>query len=291
MGFRAICIESRCKCSYSGGYLVATMSDSTKRIHLSEISSVTFCTVEASVTAFLLAELVKAKIPVVFSDEKYLPIAECLPMHGAHNSSARIADQLDWSLPSKKRLWQKVVRDKIGLQARVLEINGHDQAATTLRNYAMSVKSGDTDNREAVAAALYFSSLFGSPFNRELDCPLNASLDYGYSVILSKVARDIASMGYLTEIGIHHRGTLNPWNLACDFMEPFRPYIDVVIVRTKQDRFDSETRRQLINIFSDSVRYEDGVYKFGSVISKYVKGCIDVLERRKDVASLACYEL
>lgn len=193
MSFRAICIESRCKCSYAGGYLVVTKSEGTTRVQLSEIASVTFCTTQAFVSAYLMSELAKRKIPVVFSDEKYLPVAECLPMYGAYNNSAHIADQMAWSLPTKKRLWQRVVKDKIGLQARVLEREGKDEAADTLRNYAATVRSGDPDNREAVAAAAYFSSLFGAPFNRNLDCPLNASLDYGYSIVFSRVAREIAS--------------------------------------------------------------------------------------------------
>ena len=268
-----------------------TKSDVTTRIHLSEIASVTFCTTQVYVSAYLLSELAKAKIPVVFSDEKYLPVAECLPMHGAHNNSARIADQLEWTLPAKKRVWQRIVQDKIGLQARVLELYGDSSVAPVLRNYAATVRSGDPDNREAVAAAAYFSALFGAPFNRNLDCPLNYSLDYGYSVILSKVAREIASRGYLTQIGVHHRGSLNPWNLACDFMEPFRPYIDVVIIRTNKDTFDSETRRQLIGIMSDPITYGDGRYKLGSVISSYVRDCLDVLEKKKGPSEIKCYEI
>lgn len=291
MGFRTLCIESRCKCTYSGGYLVVTNSDRTTRVHLSEIASVTFCTTQAVVSAYLLSELAKTKIPVVFSDEKYLPVAECLPIHGSHNNSARISSQIAWSLPSKKRLWQRVVKDKIGLQAKVLQLNGKEGTAKTLLEYASVVRSGDPDNREAVAAGAYFASLFGSPFRRDMECPLNASLDYGYSIILSRVAREISSRGYLTQIGIHHRGGLNPWNLACDFMEPFRPYIDVVIVRTNQDRFDTETRRQLIGIFDDVVTYDDGFYRLGSVIKYYVRDCLDVLEKRKDPSDIKCYEL
>lgn len=107
MGFRAICIESRCKCSYSGGYLVVTKSDMTARVHLSEISSLVFCTTQVFVSAYLLSELAKAKVPVVFSDEKCLPVAECLPMHGSYNSSERVARQFEWSLPSKKKALAK----------------------------------------------------------------------------------------------------------------------------------------------------------------------------------------
>lgn len=291
MGFRAVCIESRCKCSYAGGYLVVTTREVTTRIHLSEIESVTFCTNKAYVSAYLLSEFAKAKIPVVFVDEKFLPVAESLPMHGAHNNSARIAEQLEWSAPQKKRLWQRVVRDKILLQSRVLESYGRSDAADVLRNYHKDVRSGDSSNREAVAAALYFSELFGKPFNRDLDCPLNYSLDYGYSIVLSRVAREIASRGYLTQIGIHHRGKLNPWNLACDFMEPFRPYIDIVISRTDRDRFDAETRRQLTSIMSDYVMYKDGKYRLGSVIALYVKECLEALSKRRDINDIVCYEL
>ena len=109
--------------------------------------------------------------------------------------------------------------------------------------------------------------------------------------MLSRVAREIASRGYLTQIGIHHRGSLNPWNLACDFMEPFRPYIDVVIVRTDKDRFDTETRRQLIGIMSDTVMYGDGNYKLSTVINYYVRDCLEVLERRMEANEIKCYEL
>lgn len=291
MGFRAVCIESRCKCTYAGGYLVVTKTDGTTRIHLSEISSVTFCTTKVFLSAYLLSEFAKRKIPVVFSDEKYLPVAECLPIHGTYNGSASIASQLQWSVPCKKRLWKTVVQHKIGLQATVLENAGNTSAATVLRNHMKAVKSGDSTNREAVAAATYFPALFGEPFTRDLDCPLNTSLDYGYSIVLSRVAREIASHGYLTQIGIHHRGELNPWNLACDLMEPFRPYIDTVIMRAGKDDFDANMRRQLIQIMSDSVKYGDGYYRLGSVVTYYVRDCLSAMERAIQPEDIKIYEL
>lgn len=271
--------------------MVVTKSDGTTKIHLSEISSVIFCTTQVYVSAYLMSELAKAKIPVVFSDEKFLPVAESLPMRSAYNTSAHVADQIAWSEPAKKRLWQKVVQDKIALQARVLELNGHPGDAEVLRRYSEDVRSGDPDNREAVAAARYFQSLFGAPFNRDLDCPLNYSLDYGYTIMLSKVAREIAARGYMTQIGIHHRSELNPWNLASDLMEPFRPYIDIVIVRTDMNRFDSSTRRGLIDIMSDTVIFDGGNYKLGNVVAQYVEGCLAVLNKQMKIGDLKCYEL
>lgn len=138
---------------------------------------------------------------------------------------------------------------------------------------------------------MYFPALFGSEFRRDENTPLNACLDYGYSIVLSKVAREITSKGYLTQIGIHHRGELNPWNLACDFMEPFRPYIDYVVVCEFQDSFDVRVRRFLTGIMSQSLPYGNGSYRLSSIIGCYVQDCIDVLEKRKEPLNVKCYRL
>lgn len=291
MGFRAVCIESRCKCSYKSGYLVVTSADTTTKIHLSEIASLTFCTTQVYVSGYLMSELAKNKIPVTFSDEKCYPVAESLPLYGAHNCSGRAASQLEWSTPSKKRVWQKVVQDKIGAQAELLAFDKHDREATILKGYQADVKSGDTTNREAAAAALYFSTLFGDDFNRDQDNVINASLNYGYSVLLSKVAREITARGYLTQIGINHRGEFNQWNLACDLMEPFRPYVDYLVLYSGIEEFDKEMRRLLINMMSREVTYKDGTYKLGSVVSLYIKDCLDALEKRTYPDDIEMYNI
>lgn len=280
MGFRTVCIESRCRCSYSGGYLVVTGEDVTTKIHLSEIASVTFSTTKVYVSGYLMAELAKNKIPAIFSDEKCFPVAESLPLHGSHNCSSRVVKQLGWSLPAKKRVWQKVVRDKISAQAEVLKLSDAGGEAKILCSYAEDVRSGDPTNREAAAANLYFSSLFGSSFSRDQDSDLNASLNYGYSVLLSKVSREIASRGYLTHVGINHRGELNPWNLSCDFMEPFRPFVDLIVIRSGLASFGKEMRLLMLDMMNRSVLYGDGTYKMGSVVSKYIQGCFDALEKK-----------
>lgn len=267
-----------------------TRGDDTTKIHLSEISSLTLCTTQVYVSAYLMAELAKCKIPVVFCDEKSFPVAESLPLHGAHNCLARVSAQLEWSLPSKKRLWQRVVRDKIALQASVLREQGFNREADVLDSYAEDVHSGDPTNREAAAAALYFPTLFGEGFSRDADCDVNASLNYGYSVLLSKVSRELVSRGCLTHLGIFHRGELNQWNLACDLMEPFRPFVDRLVVMSEPVVFDSDMRHLLVAMMSREVSYDGGMYKLGSVIGLYVKGCLDVLDRKMEAADLVRYE-
>lgn len=291
MGFRSVCIENRCRCSYSGGYLVVTGETSTTKIHLSEIASLTFCTTKVYVSGYLMSELAKNKIPVLFSDEKCFPVAESLPLYGSHNCAARVKAQLEWTVPAKKRLWQRVVRDKIGAQAEVLELNDAVKEAKALRAYADDVRSGDPTNREAAAAGLYFSTLFGQGFNRDQDSDLNASLNYGYSVLLSKVSREIVSRGYITQYGINHRGDFNQWNMSCDFIEPFRPFVDITIIRSGISSFSTEMRRLLLDLMNREVKYDDGIYKLGSVINLYVQDCFDALDRKITPEDIKMYQI
>lgn len=291
MGFRAVCIESRCRCSYSGGYLVVTGETKTTKIHLSEISSLTFCTSSVYVSGYLMSELAKSKIPVVFCDEKCYPVAESLPLYGAHNCSARLVDQLDWTAPAKKRVWQRVVRDKIKAQAEVLHIVGAIADEKVLKSYVEDVRSGDPTNREAAAAGLYFTSLFGPAFNRDQDSELNAALNYGYSILLSKVSREVVSRGYLTQAGINHRGELNQWNLSCDLMEPFRPFVDLVVIQSGLTHFGVDMRRLLIDMMNRTVSFDGGSYKMGSVVSRYVQSCFDALERKIAIDEIEMYSM
>lgn len=291
MGFRAVCIESRCRCSYSGGYLVVTGEAETTKIHLSEIASLTFCTTKVYVSGYLMSELAKNKIPVVFTDEKSYPVAESLPLFGSHNCPKRLDEQLAWSVPAKKRLWQKVVRDKIKAQSEVLTKWNFDREATILLQFAEDVRSGDPTNREAAAAGMYFSTLFGKTFNRDQDSDLNACLNYGYSILLSKVSREIVSRGYLTQTGINHRSELNQWNFSCDLMEPFRPFVDQTVLLSGIGTFDKEMRRLLIDITNRTVAYRDGSYKMGSVIGLYIQDCIDSLNRKISAEDIDMYEM
>lgn len=291
MGFRNILIESPCKCSYKGGYLVVRKEDEVVKVHLSEISSITLQSTQAFISAYLLSELAKAKISFVVSDEKCNPIGQYLPLYGAHNTSKRISEQLEWSEPSKKRVWQRVVKDKISHQARLLELRYCEEAARQLGEMAAEVRSGDTTNREAAAARLYFPALFGDGFSRDTDCPVNAALNYGYAVILSAVSREIVSRGYLTPLGICHKSEYNQFNLACDFMEPFRPIVDRLVYDNMDGDLTREMRRLLADVLNVSICYRDGKYRVSSAISLYVQDCLSALCRRLSTSEIEPFDI
>lgn len=290
-GFRNIVISSPCKLQYKGGYMVVRREDDTAKVHLSEISSVVLQTNQVFVSAYLLSELAKAKVAFVVSDEKRDPIGQYLPLYGAHNTSKRIAEQLEWGEPIKKRVWQRIVRDKIKHQSDVLHARAREEQGETLKSIVAEVRSGDTTNREGHAARLYFSSLFGPSFSRDDDTPLNAALNYGYAILLSSVNREIAARGYLTQAGICHRNEFNQFNLSCDFMEPFRPLVDRIVFDNFDGEFSKETKLLFVDMLNQGVAYRGGTYRVGSVISLYTADCFKALDRKLSVDEIEPFEV
>ncbi len=271
------------------GYLIVRNED-TAKIHLSEISSIIFDTTAVYASAYLLAELAKLKIPVIVCDERHNPIGEYLPLYGAHNTSKRIAEQIQWSEPAKKRVWQSVVREKIRQQMYVLEELGLAQSRT-LSRYIEDVRSGDTTNCEAHAARVYFNALFGDEFSRGGSDARNGLLNYGYAILLSLVNREVVARGYITQIGIFHHNEYNQFNLACDFMEPFRPIVDRLVVETSSQELSPDIRRMMLDITNQTVSYQDGSYKLCSVVSQYIQDCLNALAKRISYDEIAEFSL
>lgn len=290
MSFRTVFIESPCRLSYESGYLVVRKEDDTVKVHLSEISSIVLQTRQVFVSAYLMGEIAKEKISFVVSDEKCNPVGQYLPLYGAHNVSKRVAEQLEWGEPIKKRVWQRVVRDKITQQARFLCERDYSEGKT-LQKIVPEVRSGDTTNREAQAARIYFQTLFGPSFSRDRECAVNAALDYGYAILLSLVNREIVSRGYLTQCGICHRSEYNQFNLACDFMEAFRPAVDRLVVDCVGSEFDGDARRVLGDLANKGVSYRDGSYRLGSVVSLYVQDCLNALNKKIAVEDIERFEI
>lgn len=290
-GFRNVIIANPCRCSYKGGYLVVRKEDDTTKVHLSEISSLTLQTTQAYVSAYLLSELAKSKISVIFCDEKSNPVGQYLPLYGAHNTSKRITEQLAWGEPIKKRVWQRVVKDKIAHQSQVLAMRAREEASEQLAAMVNEVRSGDTTCREACAAKVYFQALFGEDFSRDQENATNAALNYGYSVILSAVNRELVARGCITQVGICHKNEYNQFNLGCDLMEPFRPVIDKLVFDNVVNEFNDLLKLVLVDALNTSMPYRGGSYKLSSVISMYVQDCLNALNKKLSVDSIEPFDI
>ena len=279
MSWRVVVISQTSKLDYKMDYLVIRTNDQVKRVHLSEISVLIIETTAVSLTAYLLVELANRKIDVIFCDHKRLPHGQYIPYYGSHDASKSIRMQMGWSKEIKGLVWKSIVAKKIEGQAAVLKKSDHAKESEKLLSYLPEIEEGDVTNREGHAAKVYFNALFGMDFTRtEKEDVINAELNYGYSILLSTVAREVAANGYLTQIGIHHDNVFNPLNLASDLMEPFRPFVDSLVLRIPHDEFNAERKHELAGFLNRRIIIDDREQYVLNAISIYVKSVFDSME-------------
>ena len=232
--------------------------------------------------------LTKQKVKVIFCDEKRNPSSELIPYYGSHDSSAKIRSQVKWDDSIKGEVWTEIIKEKISQQKLHLQdLRLHE--ANLLESYISQVEFADKTNREGHAAKVYFNALFGLEFTRGSDTPINAALNYGYSLILSSFTRHIAANGYLTQLGLFHDNMFNPFNLASDLMEPFRVVVDRKVKNLKLEAFGKDEKRLMIDILNEivSINYrQETVY---NAIKIYCKSVFDAIENR-DISDLRFYQ-
>lgn len=227
-------------------------------------------------TTSLLAELSRRKIKVIFCDEKRNPSAELVSYYGSHDTSNKIRNQIVWKQSTKEAVWTEIVTDKIRKQKEFLESLGKEESELLL-SYLKEIDWNDMTNREGHAAKVYFNALFGLDFTRTEDNFINAALNYGYSIILSAFTREIVANGYLTQLGIFHDNMFNQFNLASDFMEPFRVLVDREVFLMKLVKFEHEEKMQLVNILNDEVQIDGRIQYVNNAIKIYCKSIFDAL--------------
>ena len=227
-----------------------------KSIPIEDIGYVVLEHQQTHITLPLLNALSHNNVAVILCDENRMPNAMLMNLDSNKTQGESFRAQIEASEPLKKGLWKQVVEAKIRNQAALLSKLGKD--GDKLKPYYSNVKSGDADNREGVAAKIYWNELFGDSFirSRDRDAPNNL-LNYGYTLLRAAVARALMGSGLLPALGIFHRNRYNTFPLADDIMEPYRPYVDEIVYHMHTngiDKLDKDAKSQLLNIlFSDTV--------------------------------------
>lgn len=289
MSWRVVVIDSQSKLDYKMGYLVVRNTE-TKRILLDEIAVLLIENPAISITGLLIEALTENKIKVIFCDSKRNPISELIPHHGCHDSSAKMRTQIIWEKGIKDIIWRDIVSEKIRKQAEFLQELGNEQQASMLSEYVTRVELADSSNREGHAAKVYFNALFGMDFTRSADIPINAALNYGYSLILSAFNREVSANGYLTQLGIFHDNMFNYFNLSCDLMEPFRIMVDRMVYKMKPTDFDKEEKHRMWGLLEEKV-FIDGQKQFLlNAIKIYSRSVFDAIND-KDSSEIKFYSL
>lgn len=270
------------------GYLVVRDAESTVRVYLSEITVLIIENTASSITTALLNELAKQKIKVVFCDEKQNPSSELTPYYGCHDCSLKLKSQLQWLPQHKGAVWTAIVKQKIKMQAQVLAAF-QLQEAERLCRYIEEVAWNDETNREGHAAKVYFNALFGKTFSRNEESPINAALNYGYSVILACFNREIVCNGYLTQLGLFHDNRFNAFNLGCDLMEPFRPVIDRMVKQMQPKQFETAEKRHILTVLNLELYIDGKKQTLLNTVKLYAKSVFEAIESG-DAAALKFYQ-
>ena len=248
------------------------------RVELAEVAAVLAAHYGVTFTRGALAELANAGAIVVICDQRSMPVSMFLPLGSFHAPARRMAAQVAAAAkkPLGKRLWLTIVRAKVNAQAALLERRGLKNR--DIANLAAECKSGDPANVEAQASRLYWQRLFGPDFRRVTDGALlavdeNRYLNYGYAVLRALVCRALCGAGLHPGIGIHHHHRNNPFPLADDLMEPFRPLVDelAILLREKHGRagpMDRAAKEHVLSLVRQRV-----------VVAKETRGLSDALAR------------
>lgn len=205
---------------------------SERTIPIEDIGVVLLNNKRITITSSVLEALIENNAAVVTCDSKNMPNGLLLSLCGNTTQNERFRTQIEASLPLKKQLWQQTIRQKINNQAKLL--NTYTNAKVEcMYAWADKVRSGDPDNIEARAAAYYWKNLFSDipNFVRGRDgAPPNNLLNYGYAILRAVVARSLVASGLLPTMGLHHHNKYNAYCLADDIMEPYRPYVDGLVL-------------------------------------------------------------
>lgn len=232
------------------------MPNEKRTIPIEDIGFVVLEHQQTSITLPLLNALSDNNVAVIICGNDYMPNAMLMNLDSNKTQGESFRAQMEASEPLKKGLWKQVVEAKIRNQAALLNKLGKD--GDKLKPYYSNVKSGDSDNREGIAAKVYWNELFGEGFvrSREGEEPNNL-LNYGYTLLRAAVARALMGSGLLPAFGVFHRSRYNAFPLADDIMEPYRPYVDEIVYHMHTNgvnKLDKDAKSQLLNIlFTDTV--------------------------------------
>lgn len=266
------------------GFLVVSHKDAEQgRVPLDDVAAL-ICNAHGLVYSNnLLVALAERGCPIVLCGKNHMPVGIVYTVASHHRQGARVDAQAAASLPTKKRLWQEIVRSKLGMQAATLGAFGLPEPP--LRALIAKVKSGDSSNMEGVGARRYWSLLFGKGFRRDQGGEgINALLNYGYTIVRATVARHLLATGLYPGLPLHHANDGNPLRLVDDLMEPFRPLVDAQ-VRQLADlgryEVDAANKRELGLMMSRSIHTKEGLSPVSVAIERLCLSLAQVFEKHR----------
>ncbi len=266
-GWRTLIVTSDARLAMRHGNLHLERDDGQLTLPIEDLDVVLLESPRGSVSHDVLRALAQRCVTLMVVDEKHTPCGVLLPYAQNPRTPALLQAQIGATEPFKKRAWQRIVRQKIENAAACLDALGRE-GGDHLREIAKTVRSGDNTGREAYAARQYFK-LIAPEFQRRGSTPASAALDYGYAVVRALVARSLAAIGLQCALGLGHRGSTNPFNLADDFVEVFRPFIDFMVFKDPpKDELTAPYRSYLVSSVRLECSIENSTYSVSTAATE-----------------------
>ncbi|MGL4722361.1 MAG: type II CRISPR-associated endonuclease Cas1 [Desulfovibrionaceae bacterium] len=242
--------------------------------------------IASSVSIQALLELNRNNIHVIFCDEKYYPTLHIVDLYSHYKLTERIHEQVAWEAIRKKCCFQYIIQRKLQHQIELLEYLQKTHASEYLRSILFKIEHlGQSINEvisaEGVSARVYFQALFSQDFKRHAEDIYNISLNYGYALLRSLLAKAVVAKGLHPAIGIQHKNVFNNYNLVDDLIEIFRPMVDYIVytIVKPNTMFTKEIRKQLLQVVFQKIEFLGKLYPINYVIEKYVNMTIDYMNQ------------
>lgn len=292
MAWRAVLLTGRARLRLNQQCCLVERDEGEIRLAFEDLAGVVLDTPEVSLSSALLARFAREKVLLVTCDERHLPNGALLPLQGHFRQLVTLRRQLTLSQKMKKRLWQRLIAGKVANQGRVLARFGHKEASA-LFAMAERVAPGDPDNIEARAARDYFARLFPNFRRRPREGDLcNAMLNYAYALLRAGLARALVAQGFHPALGIWHDSVDNPFNLADDLIEPWRPLADLHVAhhlgarQPTSDELTTEDRRELARLLVSELRLDGQITTVSWALERFVDSFLLAIEQQRAEALL-----
>lgn len=288
MAFRNIYVQTDAHIKVKNEQLLIQNENGEHTVPLEDINSICLESLRTSITTYTLYKIIEHDIILYVCDSKHLPSGILIGTNNYSRQLKNLQMQFNISKPLLKRIWQEIVTVKIVNQAKCMEELKNEKFVKLLE-MTKGITSGDSKNVEAKAAAFYFKSIFGNDFNRNKECIENAALNYGYSIVRGMIARTLIMYGFEPSLGIFHHNQLNNFNLADDFIECFRPVVDLYVINTvdfRMKRLTPEEKQKIYNVMNCLVLIDGKKFNIQGAIEYMIKSYSTSMNKKENLIKL-----
>lgn len=257
-----------------------------RQIPIEDIEIVIVNNPKTSYSHELIIKLIENKSIIILCDEKHIPttLVCCVENHSLYAERLHMQIKMDNSV--KDMAWRQLLREKINNQkSNLTDVIVKDKIDILSNN----IQNMDETNIEAQVARIYWHNWIPVKYNfkrnRKGSAPNNL-LNYGYAILRTLILRGIMISGLNPTIGIKHCSKKNPYCLADDLMEPYRPVVDKIVRKMFLydgiNEVNKEFKKSILSLPTKDFYINNELITFSTAINKMVESYVDIIYDRNN---------